>query len=227
MKKILVLLLMLCALPACAVENISMYKEMNIQNHITEIGVTLLNANTIDKRVVFTYNKDEYKKTPNDPTITKRQIICYEEYFKYIGNDDELAGFLAQQLSRAIKSYSGHWGGLICSMQVKAAPKKYELFADKRAVDYMVKAGYNPLGLITFINKSATDGFVDKFCHNKASKRMAIIYEYIYFNYPYFLKNNTYLTNLNYQNFLLNSASNRALLKEKVISGSNKELKYE
>ncbi len=213
---------------AFAVENSLLNKELNYQNHINEVGINLLNSNKIDKKIVFTYNKGEYKKTPDDSTISKRQIIFYEDYFKYVENDDELAAFLAHQISRAVKSYSGEWGGFIASAQIKAAPKKYEIFADKRAVDYMVKAGYNPLGLITYINKSQTNGFLDKILfHNSPSKRQAIIYEYIYYNYPYYLKNNTYLTNKNYQNFLLTSSSNRALLKEKIKSGSKKELKYE
>ena len=63
--------------------------------------------------------------------------------------------------------------------------------------------------------------------HNPASKRMAIIYEYIYMNYPYYLANNPYFENINYQNFLLNSVENRAKLKEKIETGSTEKVKYE
>jgi len=209
-------------------ENLDIQKEVNYQKYINDIGINILNSNMINKRIVFSYNKGDYKKTINDPAISKRQIIFYEEYFKYVENDDELAAFLAEQISRAVKSYSGEWGGLVASAQIKAAPKKYEIFAEKRAVDYLVKAGYNPLGLITFINKSAPQGMFDKLLfHNSPSKRMAVVYEYIYYNYPYFLQNNTYITNKNYQNFLLNSTSNRKLLEEKIKTKSTKELKYE
>lgn len=227
MKNILVLLLLLIGTCSFAADNSILNKELNYQNHINEIGVNLLNTNKINKKIIFTYNKGNYKKNLNDPAVTKHQIIFYESYFKYVENDDELAAFLAREISRAVKSYSGEWGGFVSSTQIKAAPKKYELFADKRAVDYMVKSGYNPVGLITYINKSATNGFLDKFVHNSPTKRMSVIYEYIYYNYPYYLKNNEYVKNKNYQNFLLNTTSNRAILKEKIQSGSTKELKYE
>jgi len=228
MKKILVsLVLLFFGNVVFAVDEAILEKELTNQAKINEIGVNLLNANGIDKKIVFTYNKAEKKKTLNDSTLTKRQIIFYEEYFKHTENDDEIAAFLAREISRAVKSYSGEWGGFVSATQVKASPKKYEIFADKRAVNYMVKAGYNPLALITFINKTKTDGFFDGITHNSPTKRMAVIYEYIYFNYPYYLKNNDYLRNKNYQNFLLTTTYNRQLLKDKIKTGSKKELKYE
>lgn len=202
-------------------------KELNYQRYINEIGINILNANAINNKIIFTYNKDEYKKTINDPAITKRQIVFYDEYFKYVDNDDEMAAFLSHEISRAVKSFSNEWGGFVSSIHVKAAPKKYEVFADKRAVDYMVKAGYNPLGLITFLNKTQINGLLGNVFHNTSTKRQAIVYEYIYYNYPYYLKNNTYLENKNYQNFLLNSRENRELLHQKIKSGSKEELKYE
>lgn len=207
--------------------NSIMNKELNYQRYINEIGINILNSNAIDKKIIFTYNKDEYQKSLNDPTITKRQIVFYDEYFKYIDNDDEMAAFLAHEISRAVKSFSGEWGGFVSSIHVKAAPKKYEIFADKRAVDYMVKSGYNPLGLITFLNKTEVNGLLGNLFHNTSTKRQATIYEYIYYNYPYYLQNNTYLENKNYQNFLLNSRENRELLHQKIKSGSKEELKYE
>lgn len=230
MKKFLiVLLIFFFNLSAYGVNSSSkkLQKEVICQKKIDEIGVNLLNANKIDKKIVFTYNEGEYKKTIDDPTLTKRQIIFYEEYFKYVENDDELAAYLAREISRAVKSYSGAWGGIISSVQVKAACKKYEIFADKRAVNYMVKAGYNPIALITFINKTKTNGLLTKVFHNSPTKRMSVIYEYIYYNYPYYLKNNEYLANKNYQNFLLNTRENRRKFEDKLKTGSFKEIKYE
>ena len=63
--------------------------------------------------------------------------------------------------------------------------------------------------------------------HNPPTRRMAIVYEYIYNNYPYYLANNPYINNINYQNFLLNSVENRAKLKEKIQTGSTKRIKYD
>lgn len=60
---------------------------------------------------------------------------------------------LAREISAAVKSYSGIWGGTLDSVQVALGSKKFETVADKRAVDYMVNAGYNPLALIVLLIK--------------------------------------------------------------------------
>ena len=58
----------------------------------------------------------------------------------------------------------------------------------------MVKAGYNPLGLITYIHKTVPQARQDKISSNNlTSKRLANIYEKIYMQYPSFLVNNTYI----------------------------------
>ena len=126
------------------------------------------------------------------------------------------------------RTYDGIGNGWLTAVQIKAAPKKFETVADKRAVDFMVKAGYNPVALITFINKAFPQHYQD-FISNKnlTSKRLALIYEYIYTKYPYYLANNEYLENPHYQNFLLNSTYNRKLLETKVKNGTRENLKYE
>ena len=76
--------------------------------------------------------------------------------------------------------------------------------------------------------KHLQDNYYDLISNkNLASKRLAIVYEYIYTKYPYFLANNPYLNNKYYQNFLLTSENNRKLLEEKVKTGSKKTLHYE
>ena len=80
----------------------------------------------------------------------------------------------------------------------------------------MVKAGYNPIALITFIQKTVPQKRYDTIStKNLTSKRLAHIYEYIYTKYPY------------YQNFLLTSQNNRRMLEEKVKNNSREILKYE
>lgn len=203
-------------------------KEHNIQTKIDNIGTKILNTNKIERRIIFTYSTKKKPKITTDKTITKRQIIYYDEFFKYTENDDEIAALLSREISKAVKSFDGAWGGIIDSAQIKMAPKKYEIYADKRAVDYMVNAGYNPLGLITFIHKTYPQKRNDKFSYtNLTSKRLAIIYEYIFTKYPQFLVYNDYLNNETYQNFLLTSANNRLKLQQKIKSGSKGAVHYE
>lgn len=206
----------------------SLIKEQSLQQKINSIGYKILNANKINKPIVFTYTVDNKPLLPVDTSVTKRQIIFYDVYFKYAENDDEIAAILAREISKAVRSYDGAWGGFISSAQIKMAPKKYELFADKRAVDYMVYAGYNPIGLITLIHKAFPQKRYDTISYtNLTSRRLAIIYEYIFTKYPQFLINNKYINSEVYQNFLLESVDNRLKLRQKLESGSTASPKYE
>lgn len=228
--KIFVLLLsfLLLSVFANEIEN-ELQKYNSIQSRIDNIGTDILNYNKIPKRMVFAYN-DVDKKRMLDiyDELTKRQIIVYGEQYRNIADDNELAAMLAREIALVIKSYNGMWGGRIDAMQIALSSKKFEVFADKRAVDFMVNAGYNPLGLITYINKTCPQKRTDKISRsNLTSKRLAMIYEYITYKYPQYLESNEYENNKYYQNFLLNSLNNRAMLKEKIRTKSTKALKYE
>ena len=196
---------------------------------INSTAFNILNRNKIEKRVVFVY-EDEDKKNllTSDKTLTKREVVVYRDIYKAVENDDELAAMISREISFAIRSFDVVCNGFLRALQVKAAPKKFEIVADKRAVDYMVNAGYNPIALIIYILKTSPQLRYDLIStHNLTSKRLAVIYEYIYTKYPYFLKNNTYIDNKYYQNFLLTSVNNRKMLEEKIRTNSGEKLKYE
>lgn len=231
MKKILFLLvLVFCTFNTClAADDEAIVREQTIQGKINDVGLRILNANKIDKRIIFVYDKAEKKSLlKSADEVTKRQIVLYENDIKFIDNEDELAAFLSRGISLALKSYGGIWNGGLSAIEVKIAPKIYEIVADKRAVDFMVNAGYDPIGLITYIHKAYPQRRFDMFSHtNLTSKRLAIIYEYIYKKYPYFLANNKYFETESYQNFLITSQYNRRLLENKIKEGTHEELKYE
>ena len=219
MKKFLIIfLLIFLTNQSFALDETELKEENSINTKINNIGAKILNANEIDKRIIFTYNKQsKLEVLKNTKSLTQRQVVLYGDSYKYIETDDELAAYIAREIPVALRSYDGIASGWLSSIKIKAAPKKYELVFDKFAINYMVKAGYNPLGLITFINKSCPQKRQDTFSgNNLTSKRLAHIYEYIYINYPSFLAKNTYIENEHYQNFLLTSQENRKLLQEKI-----------
>ncbi len=232
MLKKLVLILMILAISSSVRANENMAaleNENSIQTRIDNIGTKLLNHNKITKRVVFTYTtKDKRQLLSTDKSLTKRQVIIYDGLYQSVQTDDELAAMLAREISTAVKSYSGIWGGSLDSLEVYLGAKKFETVADKRAVDYMVEAGYNPLALIVFINKTCPQKKFDRFSrHNLTSKRLARIYEYITYKYPQYLENNEYINNEYYQNFLLTSLENRKKLENKIKNNLTEEVKYE
>ena len=219
MKKILLITLFTFLMPSVfALDETELIEENSINTRINNIGTKILNSNGIDKRIVFSYDKNsKLEVLKNTKSLTKRQVVLYGDAYKFIETDDELAAYIAREIPVALRSYDGIANGLLSSVKIKAAPKKYELVFDKFAINYMVKAGYNPLGLITFINKSCPQKRQDTFSSNNlTSKRLARIYEYIYINHPSFLAKNTYIENEHYQNFLLTSQENRKLLQEKI-----------
>jgi len=227
------ILALIASLPlSCFALNDDFYieEEAKVQKRLNDVGVQVLNSNKINKRIVFAYDKKEAEGKLDkikDKKVFNRQILIYGYDFKFIEDDNELAAFLSRHIAEAYRSYSGAFNGRLSSLKMKAAPKKYQIVFDKIAVDYMVKAGYNPIGMITWINKSKEQKRTNSITENLASKRLAIIYEYIYTKYPYYLKNNEYFYNINYQNFLLTSENNRKMLEKKIKSGSKERLKYE
>ena len=230
MKRFLIVLGCLLFLPVYASDESVLIENNTIQSRIDKVGAKILNANKIGKRVVFVYDDKAKSNYLNDTkTLTKRQVVVYKDSYNYVANDDELAGYLAREIAQAARSYDGLGDGWLSSVKIKAAPKKFELVFDKLAVDYMVKAGYNPLGLITYLNKTCPQARQDKLSsHNLTSRRLAYIYERIYIQYPSFIIHNAYLENETYQNFLLTSQENRKLLKEKVNTSQwKRDLKYE
>lgn len=230
MKKVMLAVLLLLFLsPAFASDETQLAQVQSIQSRIDDCGARILNANKIEKRVIFAYSEAEKSGLLEiDKDLTRRQVVVYAGRYKFVDSEDELAAVLAREIAIATRSYDGILNGSLRALQIKAAPKKFEIVADKTAVDFMVKAGYNPLGLITYIQKVYPQKRYDVVSNkNLTSKRLAFIYEYIYTKYPYFLVNNTYLENVHYQNFLLTSVENRRKLHEKIQSGSNERVKYE
>lgn len=231
MKKLLlglVTIILLCGQTVYAAElkSVSMYKTpMEKQRYINEIGFRLLNANKIKQRTYFYYSTKPVVNASS--TRIGRTITLYEGLYRYMETEDEIAAVLGHEISHSIDSYNGILRGSLEFVPHIFMPRKYERRADKRAVDFMVKAGYNPVAFIVMMNKSFGQGRYEILSgHPLVSRRMAYVYEYIYYKYPEYLKNNPYHDNIYYQNFLLTSQDNRRKLQKKVESGSNKRVRY-
>ena len=235
MKKILLCLLMImsfcfCQRGFCLDVDVEIddfkNKQSEVQKKISQIGFHILNANRIEQRMAFYYSK---KSTVNAYTDTiNRKIVVYKGLFNYIESDDELAGILAHEISHGVDSYNGICRGAFTKISYAFVPRKYERLADKRAVDYMVKAGYNPVAFIVIMNKFMGQRRYEIFnTHPLTSRRMAMVYEYIFTKYPEFLADNKYKDNVYYQNFLLTSTKNRTKFQQKYKSGSKATLRYQ
>ena len=195
------------------------------QNRIDKIGFTILNSNGIETRTVFDL---DVKRVKNAYSRSRdRQIVIYRGLYDRLNSDDEVAGILSHEISHSVDSYNGVLRGFFTPLTHSFSPKKYEYKADKKAVDYMVNAGYNPVALIVVMSKTFPQERFD-WCssHPLTTRRMMEIYEYIYKKYPEYLANNVYKDNLYYQNFLLTSKSNRSKFQNKVQTNSKQSVNY-
>ncbi len=233
MKKIVYLLTaVMLGMNACfayEMTNQELLKDISMQHVIDSIAYDMLNVAQIKNRMIFTYDKDAKKKLLKcNDSLTKRQVLIYGDNVAKVADKNELAALIAREIVKADASYWGNFKGYIGATQIRCAPKKYELYFDRAAVDLMVKAGYNPVGMITFIHKVYPQKRTDIISTtNLTSKRVMYVYEYIYKNYPEFLVNNEYKDNMYYQNFLLTSTENRAKFYEKIKNKSDEKIKYE
>lgn len=193
---------------------------------IDEIGFTILNSNGITKRTVFNFDSRDVKNAYS--RFDNREIVLYKGLLNKMQSDDEIAAVLAHEISHSVDSYNGIFRGAFSSWSYTFHPKKYEYKADKRAVDYMVNAGYNPVAMIVMMSRCFGQNRYDWHrTHPLSTRRMMEVYEYIYKKYPEFLANNVYKNNLYYQNFLLTSQENRAKFQEKVKNKSKNRIKYQ
>ena len=65
--------------------------------------------------------------------------------------------------------------------------RRAEARADISGIDYMVRAGYNPLGAISMINKIMNDRWDGLSTHPSGDKRLMAAYHHIAKNYPKYL----------------------------------------
>ena len=148
------------------------------EEKINLVGSKILNANKIPNRVNFVLARGNY--TLNAATY------YYTGLFNYNDNDDELAAILSHEIAHDMDFYDG-FGKLIV---MKFNSKAYEYKADEIGIDYMVKAGYNPIAMITIMNKIGGESIFDWgtfTSHPKTSSRLMKDYEYIYKKYPSYL----------------------------------------
>ena len=199
-----------------------------LQTRMNSVGFRILNSNRIEQRFTFmavnrVYTRDFW----TDVSSVNRTVWVKPVVIPYIDSDDELAAILSHSLAHGVDTYEGALRGYVSILNYWVAPNKYDLKADKTSVDYMVNAGYNPLAIITILNKIGKQYRYDVFSnHTLVSRRMMLIYEYIYTKYPHVLVDNAYKDNLYYQNFLLTSRNNRMKLLDKIQTNSKKKIKY-
>lgn len=168
------------------------------EQKILDIGPKLLNANKINKRIAFQMIRQNNIINAH-ARYDNKTVYLYYGIIPYIDNDDELAFVLGHEMTHALDAY----GGFFKWTDMWLNSKEYEIKADLQGIDFMAKAGYNPVAAITFANKSMPEDYWDVWLltsHPKTSKRLMNMYKYIYKKYPWALQSEM-THNVNYENF--------------------------
>ncbi len=155
------------------------------EEKVLSVAGRLLEANKFNRRVAFRVIHKNIINASTDPR--DKVVTVHKGLFPYIDNDDELAFVLGHEAAHAMDAY----GGSLKWLSMNFNSKHYEYKADLMAIDYMVKAGYNPVSAIIVSNK-----FMDEIqyefgfwvTHPKTSKRLMAMYKYISLKYPGYLK---------------------------------------
>ena len=155
--------------------------------------------NKIDKRAsIYVASKSIAQASSNS---YYKDIIIYAGMLNLIDNDDELAFILGHEMAHSHEAY----GGFVKLMAMNLNSKNYEYKSDLKAIDYMVKAGYDPISAIIIGNKIFEEPLYDwgfLATHPKGSKRLLAMYKYIYRKYPQYLTsektNSPYFKNFEY-----------------------------
>ncbi len=185
------------------------YKKPTMARHINDICDKLLEENKIDTKVWVRLRKTN---KVNAYANMSREIIVFSGLVKICENDDELAGVIAHELGHLVNAHVYKLNAVnaivYTSLQVagempivalpaviayKAGLKKWmrldEYESDVTAVDLLVGAGYNPLGMISILQKITGDKYADFLStHPSGEKRTLYIYDYIAKAYPQYIE---------------------------------------
>ena len=216
MKKLLVTIaaLIISINAVQATESVYFVDDWNMQNYwekndknvekVLSVYKRLMLANKINERIIIDVAKGSNSLNASTEIYT-RTIHINKELLSYMRNDDELAFIISHEIAHAMETYSSPFK----FAAMKYNSKKYEIKSDLKAVDYMVKAGYNPVAAIVMLNKIANEPVFDwgfMYTHPKGSKRLAEVYKYIYIKYPQYL--NSPMTKNAYYQMFENSMAN-------------------
>lgn len=174
---------------------------------VNTIGTKILQANSLPEGITFKVSDDE---SINAYANINKEVYVYRGLLEYVSNDEELAAVIAHEIGHIVNSHSAKQTvvnsiissvtpsstNAVVSTSVEAAKqlssmkvsREDEFEADLTAVDLLQKAGYNPLALISVLNKICGN-YVDIIStHPSGEKRLMNIYDYADYNYPDIVK---------------------------------------
>ncbi len=202
MKKILIAIfaLFLGLQVNAATTTTSNWDSAAAQTKLNNIAYKIIKANYLPNGIsIKVSDSDEANAYAN----INKEIYVYKGLLNYATTDEEIAAVISHEMGHIINGHNAKQtilNSLIAniigdtSKSVGAAAvqelsstklsRKDEFEADLSGVDLMVKAGYNPLAMVSVLNKICGN-YVDIISsHPSGEKRLMNIYDYVSYNYP-------------------------------------------
>ena len=179
------------------------------QKRLNNIAYVLIKSNNLPDGISIKVSNDE---DANAYANINKEIYVYRGMLNYAVTDEELAAVLGHEMGHIINGHNAKQSilnslianaagsvntdttakavGVVAAQQLSSTKlsRKDEYEADITAVDLLVKANYNPLALISVLNKICGN-YIDVIStHPSGEKRLMNIYNYIEYNYPEWAK---------------------------------------
>ncbi len=200
MKKIFTILALFLFTGACNAQD---WNSTAALTRVNSIGNKLLKANGVQQAIEFKVSAEE---DVNAYANINKEVYVYKGLLEYVSNDEELAAVISHEVGHILNGHCAKQGVLNTGVNILAqkAAQKYnatavavgqqltssklsrndEFEADLTGVDLMAKAGFNPLAMVSVLNKICGNYIDILQTHPSGEKRLLNIYNYVEYNYP-------------------------------------------
>ena len=207
MKKILITILVLfigLQVNAATTSAASNWDSVAAQKKLNNIAYKLIKSNNLPDGISIKVSDGE---EANAYANINKEIYVYKGMLNYASTDEEIASVIAHEMGHIINGHNAKQTilnslianivgdtsksvGAAAAQELSSAKlsRKDEFEADLSGVDLMVNAGYNPMAMISVLNKICGN-YVDIIStHPSGEKRLMNIYDYVSYNYPDWVK---------------------------------------
>lgn len=174
------------------------------QKNLNNIAYKLIKANNLPDGIsIKVSNEDEANAYAN----INKEIYVFKGLLNYATTDEEIAAIISHEMGHIINGHNAKQSilntlianvtgdssksvGAAAFQELSSAKlsRKDEFEADLSGVDLLVKAGYNPLAMISVLNKICGNYIDIISTHPSGEKRLMNIYDYVSYNYPEWTK---------------------------------------
>ena len=171
---------------------------------VNTIGQKILKANSLPTQVEFKVSDEDHV---NAYATIDKQVYVYKGLLEFVQDDTELAAVISHELGHIINGHCARQtilsavmadvvSGATANTNLSDTPniaqnlvslkmsRNDEYEADITGAELMQNAGYNPLGMISVLNKICENS-IDVFStHPSGEKRLMNIYNYMVYVYP-------------------------------------------